>query len=244
MVTKKTFGGGLTRMLYIILVSLFMLCIIAMFSSCMTTQKAVNYLKNNEQLDDVCAENYPVTAKGPDTTVTEKNAVDAIFLQQIKRQRDSALRRLGYLESLRMSLDTTKCRQLLNEYINTVSNYEQQLDSLHQQLQTIKSKTEKITETKVDSAALSALRGQHKQLQKDFQAYVAKAEKEKQFAAAQLQQANDDTARWQATAKDRRNQLIKSIGLNAILILLLLWRVYRGIRRKGISLLNPLKWFT
>jgi hypothetical protein len=61
-IPEEDFKNGYTRgaeILVGILVILFMM----VFAACMTPQKAVNYLKDKDLLDDTCAANYPVQEK-------------------------------------------------------------------------------------------------------------------------------------------------------------------------------------
>lgn len=246
---KQLLGEGFGLSLLIILI---VGALLMSMTSCMTTEKATRFLINEGTLDDQCAKYYPVMPEEPDTNDVFKPAVDSSIIVAIRLQRDSALKRLGYLEAMGKKLDSNTCAKLVDDYINTVADYEFKLYKVQEELEKAKVRERTITKKFIDSAALSALRGKYENLATTSAATIKSMEQKHAFqlyeAEKKLKEKSADADKWQGKAKDLKGTVWKLYAFIIACLALLIIKVAVRAKTKGIagvlSMLNPIKLFT
>jgi len=175
---------------------------VVLLTSCMTQQKAVNYLSKKELLPQVCADSFPVVPK-VEVVVRERKVADTALLDSLARTNDRLLARLHYLQSLPPKVDSAQCEELRMLYKADLAYYTDKVRRLEQRERNRKVTDTIRIETTPDSAAIKALTIQNNKL------------------AERAAQAEKDRDTWKAKARRRAGNFWISAGTNALLIFLL-----------------------
>lgn len=188
------------------------------FASCMSVQKATDYLKEKGQLANVCADNFPPIRKVD--TIEREVSADSNLLKKVAEQRDSLAGALAILKQQPKELDSAACVAMRASYERFLTQSLRKVDSLERRLKTAcKEREVRIKEIDTIHAAQQRSRG-------DSLFYLLQKER------ADKVKVQAEKEQLQAKVKGQRRTIWTLGGVMALLLLVAGIGIGWSIRRK------------
>lgn len=139
-----------------------LISVLLLFASCMTPEKAVQYLKHKKLLDDACAANYPCVTTDSVRTIVESN--DSAFQDVIGHLQGDLFDALRQADSLNTVINATENVADTNciKYTAAIRSLRIKIDNIRDSIRRIPPVVQKIeTKVKVRDTALDQVCQDH-----------------------------------------------------------------------------------